>query len=160
MTTEDTQTKEGAIKAAWAKLVSDKAFWNLWGKIASGAGVLAILGYMLSWGFVTINSLEEKVAKLERKERDDGAQWSQILRLSQETRENEIEIKVLQKLYDIRQLDETEKTPDKLGKDDETVRKLSKKLEKLEKESKQSPEQFRHEAMRQQMLQKTLPQAK
>jgi hypothetical protein len=161
MSEKEKKEKEGALKAVWTKLASDRPWLNLWGKIASGAGVLTVLGYLFSWGFVTINSLQEKVAKLEQNRMEDKAQWGQILRISQESREHEIEIKVLQKLYDIRQPQSApEKAPDRSVKDDE-IRKLKEKLERLEKETRWSPEQFKNESIRQeQRIQKPLPKAK
>jgi hypothetical protein len=125
---QETSERKEAPRNGWAKLLSSKTFWHLWCKIASGAGVLAILGYMLSWGFVTLNALQDKVAKLEQKERDDTAQWEQILRLSQETRENEIEIKVLLKLYEHQQGHFSQPPPDEDEGDGR--KRLEKKAEK------------------------------
>jgi DNA repair exonuclease SbcCD nuclease subunit len=160
----ENQENEQAKGTPWenfSKKLLSKAFWALWGKVASGTLALTILGFMLSWGFTTLNNLEEKVAKLEQNEKEDTAQWQQILRLSQETRENEIEIKVLLKLYDRQHTPQEEDRKRKLeAKAEEALRELSEELERLEKESKRSTEQFRNEAIQQHRIQGPPPQPK
>jgi hypothetical protein len=165
MSEEKTEEKaKGPLEELRKKLLT-KVFPGIWGKIATGSAALAILGYLFSWGFVTLNSLEEKVAKLEQKQREDSAQWHQILDLRQKTMENEIEIKVLMKLYEFQGGTRREISGDEQAeirkKADKAFRELAIGIERLQSEKKRSPEDFRDEAMQQrEMIQGPPSQAK
>lgn len=80
-------------------------------KLGSGVIVLGVLGYAASWAFMTLNSLQEGVTKnteklemIEKgveKDREDKAQWKQIIVIREKTIDNEVEIRVLKELYEI-----------------------------------------------------------
>jgi hypothetical protein len=106
-------------------LDAKKVTVSLLTKLGSGVCVLGIIGYAASWAFVTLNTLQEGVAKntekLEmiekgvKKDREDKAQWKQIMIMQEKAVDNEVEIRVLKELYKIRTtsaVDKANPTPD------------------------------------------------
>jgi len=91
------------------KLNAKKIGISLLTKLGSGVIVLGIIGYAASWAFVTLNTLQEGVVKnsekldmMERgveKDKEDKAQWGQIMIVRERSVDNEVEIRVLKELY-------------------------------------------------------------
>jgi len=94
------------------KLDAKKVTISLLTKLGSGVVVLGVLGYAASWAFVTLNTLQEgqvknaeKLEMIEKgveKDREDKAQWKQIMILRERSVDNEVELRVLKELYKFR----------------------------------------------------------
>ncbi len=167
------------------KLSAKKVTLSIILKLGSGVILLSVLGYAASWAFVTLNSLQDVQAKNSEKidmvikgvekDREDKAQWKQIMVVREKSIDNEVEIKVLRKLYgfhigEILKKHRNQKVnippvgplplfvlPEE--KADVKIDKLYEKLQDRDRKKIETVDDFRKGAM-QQMQQNTTPQKK